>query len=302
MDPHATDAFMSWDDLPALSLDPFSASPAPPSRHSDWSLSLYDPSALPDVTHVSLDGELAALPLVPPAKPEPTVLDPPAPPLPDPPRPPPPASNPSPPLSSSPPTPTVRASNNNNLLNNTNNSCLSPSSRRSRLSTPSIASPTLSPISPISKPPTSLSKSTTPTRPTSSISKPPTLSLKAKREREAALFPKEVLADLEGTTSAEVRKMNPSQRELVLYKRKLRNRLSARRSRQKRQATLSELQTQVDELRDLSARIVDVGLGLQQENERLRARLGCALSTISVLQAAKDDRHAAVPIQRKLGA
>lgn len=110
-------------------------------------------------------------------------------------------------------------------------------------------------------------------------------SLKEKRQWEAKQFPKEVLTNLEGTTSAEVRKMNAVERELVLYKRKLRNRESARRSRQKRQATLAELQDEIDDLVNVSERMVDVGLSIRQENESLRNRLTCALAELKGLRA-----------------
>lgn len=109
--------------------------------------------------------------------------------------------------------------------------------------------------------------------------------LKEKRQREARQFPKEVLTNLEGTTSAEVRKMNATERELVLYKRKLRNRESARRSRQKRQATLLELQEEVDDLMQVSERMVDVGMVLRDENTRLRDRLSCALAELKGLRS-----------------
>lgn len=67
--------------------------------------------------------------------------------------------------------------------------------------------------------------------------------------------------------------MTPSERELVLYKRKLRNRESARRSRTKRQATLAELQEEVDDLALLGARVLDMAAGLRRENESLRKKL-----------------------------
>lgn len=114
-------------------------------------------------------------------------------------------------------------------------------------------------------------------------------SLKEKRIREARQFPKEFLKNLDGTTSAEVRKMNPTERELVLYKRKLRNRESARRSRQKRQATLAELQNEVDDLANVSARMVDIGVKLHKENDHLRTRLSTALAEIKGLRAFNTD-------------
>lgn len=107
------------------------------------------------------------------------------------------------------------------------------------------------------------------------------MSLKEKREREARQFPREILGNLDGTTSAEVRKMNATERELVLYKRKLRNRESARRSRQKRQATLAELQEEIDDLMQVTGRMVEVGISLREENVTLRDRLAGANKEIA---------------------
>mmetsp|Transcript_3531 Transcript_3531/g.10659 ORF Transcript_3531/g.10659 Transcript_3531/m.10659 type:complete len:257 (+) Transcript_3531:168-938(+) len=61
-----------------------------------------------------------------------------------------------------------------------------------------------------------------------------TISLEEKRKFEEIMFPKEALADISGTTSSKAKHMTSEQRALVLYKRKLRNRESARRSRQRR--------------------------------------------------------------------
>lgn len=108
--------------------------------------------------------------------------------------------------------------------------------------------------------------------------------LKEKRAKEAAQFPREMLGSLEGTTSAEVRKMNAAERELVLYKRKLRNRDSARRSRQKRQATVAELQVEVDQLAALSTNTVDAVLELSKENATLRRKLDIANAQIRALK------------------
>lgn len=108
--------------------------------------------------------------------------------------------------------------------------------------------------------------------------------LKEKRLREARMFPRAVLGNLAGTTSAEVRKMNATERELVLYKRKLRNRESARRSRQKRQATLAELQEEMDDLMSVTGRIVEVGMELRLENSALREKLDAAHAEIKALR------------------
>lgn len=146
----------------------------------------------------------------------------------------------------------------------------------------------LSPIKPLPKHPRSPSSKTEP------------ISLKEKREKEARLFPKEVLSNLDGTTSAEVRKMNSAERELVLFKRKLRNRESARRSRQKRQAALADLQEQIDDLMQFSARMVDIGLSLKQDNNSLRDRLALALSEIKSLKGRLETTEPAADAAMKM--
>ncbi|KAJ8907666.1 hypothetical protein NDN08_007775 [Rhodosorus marinus] len=60
------------------------------------------------------------------------------------------------------------------------------------------------------------------------------LPLWEKRALEAQKFPADLLGDISGTTSSKVKAMSPEERELVLFKRKLRNRESARRSRERR--------------------------------------------------------------------
>mmetsp|Transcript_11247 Transcript_11247/g.46968 ORF Transcript_11247/g.46968 Transcript_11247/m.46968 type:complete len:210 (-) Transcript_11247:352-981(-) len=62
------------------------------------------------------------------------------------------------------------------------------------------------------------------------------MSLEEKRRLEALKYPKEKLGDLSGTTSSQAKKMSKEEREIVLHKRKLRNRLSAQRSRERRRA------------------------------------------------------------------
>lgn len=70
-------------------------------------------------------------------------------------------------------------------------------------------------------------------------------------------FPASALLDLAGSTSAEVRRMNDTERALVHYKRRLRNRESAKRSRARRQATITEIQGEVEALRADTAGLVD---------------------------------------------
>lgn len=111
-------------------------------------------------------------------------------------------------------------------------------------------------------------------------------SLREKRAREAAQFPRALLRNLSGTTSAEVRKMSTEERALVLFKRKLRNRESARRSRQKRQATLSDLHDELAEVATVAARMVDIGAKLHATNSSLRNSLDLANAQIRALRAA----------------
>lgn len=113
------------------------------------------------------------------------------------------------------------------------------------------------------------------------------LSLSEKRRLEMARFPDSALSSLEGTTSAEVRKMSPEDRALVLFKRKLRNRDSARRSRQKRQATLSDIQAEVDEVYMLTERLVDACAVKSAENTRLSKLLAEANARIHFLEASR---------------
>ena len=112
--------------------------------------------------------------------------------------------------------------------------------------------------------------------PSSPVSNGKKISLKEKRALEAKMFPEELLQSLDGTTSAEVRKMNTAERDLVLFKRKLRNRESARRSRIKRQATLAELQDEVDTITDYVEKIVISAIGLKRDNDRLNRQLEVA--------------------------
>ncbi|GJD10876.1 hypothetical protein Gasu2_50440 [Galdieria sulphuraria] len=72
-----------------------------------------------------------------------------------------------------------------------------------------------------------------------------------RRKRQLETFPLEHLKDLKGSTSAEGRKMTAEERALMLYKRKLRNRNSAARSRRRRTIILNEIIDQVSSLKTL---------------------------------------------------
>jgi hypothetical protein len=67
------------------------------------------------------------------------------------------------------------------------------------------------------------------------------------KEEEARFAPEE-LRDLKGTTAAKSRKMSASERDVMLHKRRLRNRESAARSREKQRKTINELSDEMGEL------------------------------------------------------
>lgn len=95
------------------------------------------------------------------------------------------------------------------------------------------------------------------------------------------------LADLKGTTAARSRKMTEEERRVMLHKRRLRNRASAARSREKRSRTLMDLTAEVEDLMKKSARLAQQAnhaveearkfkaknIMLAKENELLRAEL-----------------------------
>lgn len=127
-------------------------------------------------------------------------------------------------------------------------------------------------------------------------------SLKEKREREARQFPSALLTSLDGTTSAEVRKMSVKERELVLYKRKLRNRESARRSRQKRQAALTDLQEEIGELQSCASELLDTALRLRNHNSALKGQLEKAHAENHALRTAAATAKNQPQPQTRLGA
>ncbi|CAN8069325.1 unnamed protein product [Agarophyton chilense] len=390
----AEDAFMSWDDLPALApLDPL-MSTATPGRDHEWPISLYDPSSLQDVPHVSLDGELA-LPLESSMKREPQLPLPTSPiqssqtirqhplanavpqatlkvtpPSQQPPQQPSqqPPQRPSPqpsqqqqqPQQQQPPRPLPQPPTEPPQKPPQSEKCVdlsgrpvgggaqtiframhamdarttSSHSRGSKSVSPmlrTVPHPNFPPTAPggEANSPRSHSGTTvglgvvrtiektedclkqTGTKKRTVSTKASSLSLKAKREREAAMFPKEALADLGGTTSAQVRKMTEDQRKLVLYKRKLRNRISAKKSRANRQTALAQLRTEVDEIQTTTVDILETTLAVARENERLRRCTADQDRRISMLEEenemlrrrnGKEERHTSLPIERKLGA
>jgi len=78
------------------------------------------------------------------------------------------------------------------------------------------------------------------------------------------------LGDLKGTTAMQARRMSASEREIVLMKRKLRNRQSAKRSRLRRQLTVAELNEEYASLLDMAMSLKESTEKLAQENMELR--------------------------------
>lgn len=104
------------------------------------------------------------------------------------------------------------------------------------------------------------------------------------KETEAQLNAAVQENDLTGTTAAQSRKMTPVQRDIMLHKRRLRNRASAARSREKQRKTITDLTGDIDLLNDRAEQISKSAASLQAtvnaitverdelraENERLR--------------------------------
>lgn len=76
--------------------------------------------------------------------------------------------------------------------------------------------------------------------------------------------------DIRGTTALQVKTMSPVERELVLLKRKLRNRESARRSRQKKQLEVNELARECGKLEGQFRELSSLVTHLRGENQLLR--------------------------------
>jgi bZIP transcription factor len=86
--------------------------------------------------------------------------------------------------------------------------------------------------------------------------------------------------DLTGHTAAEAKGMTPEEREKMLYKRRIRNRESAARTREKRKVSLHSIQAECDELNQRMAelgervqQVIDLNSVLHRENQRLQAEL-----------------------------
>lgn len=101
----------------------------------------------------------------------------------------------------------------------------------------------------------------------------------------ASVFSSMDLQDLTGTTAARSRKMTEEERRIMLHKRRLRNRASAARSREKRSKTLVDLTVEVEDLihtsfllvrqashaAELARKLHAKNILLSKENQLLRA-------------------------------
>uniref|UniRef100_A0A7S1TNA5 BZIP domain-containing protein n=1 Tax=Erythrolobus australicus TaxID=1077150 RepID=A0A7S1TNA5_9RHOD len=81
------------------------------------------------------------------------------------------------------------------------------------------------------------------------------------------------LVPLEGTTAVAVKNMSPQEREIVLLKRKLRNRESARRSREKKDITVQSLLRKNADLERLIGSQKSRIAALRKSNAELRDSL-----------------------------
>lgn len=89
-------------------------------------------------------------------------------------------------------------------------------------------------------------------------------------KEEEARFAPEDLVDLRGSTAAKSRKMTEEERDIMLHKRRLRNRQSAARSRDKQRKTISDVGDEVDELVARSDIILQRCLQVEKEVRLLR--------------------------------
>lgn len=95
------------------------------------------------------------------------------------------------------------------------------------------------------------------------------------KEEEARFNPRD-LVDLTGSTAAKSRKMNHEERDIMLHKRRLRNRASAARSRDKQRKTINDVGDEVDELLAISKQLLERCIAaessiseLKQQNDEL---------------------------------
>ena len=79
-------------------------------------------------------------------------------------------------------------------------------------------------------------------------------------------------SDLKGTTAARSRKMTEEERKIMLHKRRLRNRASAARSREKRSRTLTDLTAEVEDLMKKATLLAKQASDAIEETRKLKAK------------------------------
>lgn len=79
--------------------------------------------------------------------------------------------------------------------------------------------------------------------------------------------------------------MNDDERALVHFKRRLRNRESAKRSRARRQATINDIQSELSDLRELTASLVDRCVSLARLSDRQEADIETLRKEKSLLES-----------------
>mmetsp|Transcript_11009 Transcript_11009/g.19894 ORF Transcript_11009/g.19894 Transcript_11009/m.19894 type:complete len:220 (-) Transcript_11009:555-1214(-) len=104
-------------------------------------------------------------------------------------------------------------------------------------------------------------------------------------KREAEEIPEGEIGDLKGTTAMQARRMTDEERQMVLLKRKLRNRESAKRSRTKRQNALTDLNKEFFDLLSKSEHLKAEVDKLSSENERLARENARILAQVKVAEA-----------------
>lgn len=89
------------------------------------------------------------------------------------------------------------------------------------------------------------------------------------KEEEARFKPQD-LVDLTGSTAAKSRKMSMQERDIMLHKRRLRNRASAARSRDKQRKTINDVGDEVDELMEFSKELLERCIAAEHSIAELR--------------------------------
>lgn len=104
-------------------------------------------------------------------------------------------------------------------------------------------------------------------------------------KEEEARFTPDQLKDLSGTTAAKSRKMTPKERDIMLHKRRLRNRESAARSRDKQRKTIGELSEEMDALSATVQRLTERAKEADACTTTLRNQNSSLLAQVASMKA-----------------